>query len=68
MPALIQQTYEGKNVRQWRVSRPDGKEMVTVRESAIAPGVYCCLSCICIDCEHVNAVRAIDGATSLATA
>lgn len=34
MPRLIEQSYDGKNVRQWSVSRPDGGGQVTVRESA----------------------------------
>lgn len=30
MPRLIEQTYDGKNVRQWRVSRPGGGAAVTI--------------------------------------
>lgn len=52
----VEQTYSGKNVRNWRVSG------CTVRESALFPGVYSCLTCLVVDCEHADAVRAFDRA------
>jgi hypothetical protein len=52
----VEQTFAGKNVRNWRVSG------CTVRESALYPGVYLCLTCLVATCEHVDAVRAFDRA------
>lgn len=56
----IERVAQGKNVRHWRVSRGEAGEQVTVRESALYPHVYCCLTCRRIDCAHVEAVRELD--------
>ena len=53
----VERVYEGKRVTHWRCSRPRG-EPVTVRCSDF--GVYCCLTCRSIDCEHAHAVEAHD--------
>ena len=61
MNLRVEQTYEGKDVRNWRVTTsPAGSAAVTVRESALYPRVYCCLTCRVNECPHVAAVRAFD--------
>lgn len=57
-------TFEGKFVRNWRVGAKGHKDAaVTVRESSNFPRVYCCLTCISNECDHVIAVREFDGAS-----
>lgn len=57
---LIEKVWEGQRVTHWRCSRGEAGEAVTVRMGEA--GVYCCLTCRVIDCEHVEAVRAFDHA------
>lgn len=54
----VEKVYEGKRVTHWRVSKGEAGEPVTVRTSDF--GVYCCLTCIAIDCIHAKAVEASD--------
>lgn len=54
--------WEGEYVRNWRVGAKgaQGESGVTVRESARAPRVYLCLTCIKTTCEHAKAVEEFD--------
>lgn len=64
----VEKVYEGKNVRHWRVTRGKAGQMVTVRESALSPMVYLCLTCISLECDHTVAVKDFDradGATAV---
>jgi hypothetical protein len=59
----VEKVWVGRNVTHWRVSRGKAGEQVTVRESALFPRVYCCLTCISNECTHVISVREFDNAT-----
>lgn len=61
----VEKVWEGKNVTHWRVQRGKAGENVTVRESALFPRVYCCLTCHSNDCLHVVAVREFDNASGI---
>jgi hypothetical protein len=54
----VERVWEGKRVTHFRVGRGGAGEMVTVRTSEF--GVYCCLSCISIECPHAKAAEAFD--------
>ena len=64
---LVELVFTGQNVRHWRVTRGKAGAMVTVRESALYPGVYACLTCRSVECEHATVVREIDHTPSCVT-